>query len=44
MIELKQYVVESSLEIAEKVVRGDLSSDDRQKDLAAKFVDDINLN
>ena len=44
MIELKQYVVESSLEIAEKVVRGDMSSDDRQKDLAAKFVDDINLN
>jgi len=44
MIELKQYVVESSLAIAEKVVRGDLSSDDKQKAIASKFVDDINLN
>jgi F-type H+-transporting ATPase subunit b len=44
MIELKQYVIESSLEIAEKIVRGDMSSDAKQKDIAAKFVDDINLN
>jgi F-type H+-transporting ATPase subunit b len=33
-----------SLEIAEKVVRGELSSDDKQKALAEKLAGDINLN
>ena len=33
-----------SIEIAEKVVRGELSSAEKQKALADKLVDDINLN
>ena len=32
------------IEIAEKIVRHELSSDDKQKALAEKLVDDINLN
>lgn len=42
--ELKAQMATFSIEIAEKVVRGELSSADKQKALADKLVDDINLN
>jgi F-type H+-transporting ATPase subunit b len=44
MSELKTQMASFSLEIAEKIVRGDLSSDDKQKTLADKLAADINLN
>jgi len=42
--ELKTQMASFSIEIAEKIVRHELSSDDKQKALAEKLVDDINLN
>jgi F-type H+-transporting ATPase subunit b len=42
--ELKTQVASFSLEIAEKVVRGELASDDKQKALAEKLAGDINMN
>lgn len=42
--ELKTQVASISLEIAEKVIRGELSSDDKQKALAEKLAGDINMN
>ncbi len=42
--ELKTQMAAFSIEIAEKVVRGELASADKQKALADKLVDDINLN
>ncbi len=42
--ELKTQVASISLEIAEKIVRGELASDDKQKALAEKMANDINLN
>ncbi len=42
--ELKSSIAALSIEIAEKVVRTELSSDDKQKALATKLVADINLN
>jgi len=42
--ELKTQMAAFSMEIAEKVVRGELSSSDKQKALADKLVEDINLN
>jgi F-type H+-transporting ATPase subunit b len=42
--ELKTQVAVLSIEIAEKVVRGELSTDNKQKALAEKLADDINLN
>ena len=42
--ELKIQVASFSIEIAEKVVRGELSSDAKQKALAEKLVADINMN
>ena len=42
--ELKTQVASFSLEIAEKVVRGELASDDKQKALAEKLASDINMN
>ena len=42
--ELKTQVAAFSIEIAEKIVRGELSSDDKQKALAEKLATDINLN
>lgn len=42
--ELKSQVATLSIEIAEKVVRGELDSSDKQKALAEKLVGDINLN
>jgi len=44
MAELKSHVATLSLEIADKVVRGELASDDKQKALADKLAGDINLN
>jgi F-type H+-transporting ATPase subunit b len=42
--ELKNQVATIALEIAEKILREDLSSDEKQKQLAATFAKDINLN
>src|SRR3989338_3497017 len=42
--ELKTQVAAFSIEIAEKVVRGELASSDKQKALADKLVEDINMN
>ena len=42
--ELKTQVAIFSIEIAEKVVRGELSSADKQKALADKLSEDINMN
>ena len=42
--ELKTQVAAFSIEIAEKVVRGELSNDDKQKALADKLAADINMN
>ena len=42
--ELKTQVAAFSIEIAEKIVRAELSSEDKQKALADKLVEDINLN
>jgi F-type H+-transporting ATPase subunit b len=42
--DLKTQVALFSVEIAEKIVRHDLSSDDKQKALAEQLAGDINLN
>lgn len=42
--ELKTQVATISIEIAEKIVRTELSSDDKQKALADKMAGDINMN
>jgi len=42
--ELKTQVAAFSIEIAEKIVRGELSSADKQKALADKMAEDINMN
>jgi F-type H+-transporting ATPase subunit b len=42
--EIKNQVASLSLEVAEKLVRQDLSSDARQKELAEKLVADAKLN
>lgn len=42
--ELKAHVAALSIEIAEKIVRSELASDDKQKALASKLAEDINLN
>ena len=42
--ELKVQVAAFSIEIAEKVVRGELSTDDKQATLANKLAEEINLN
>ena len=42
--ELKVQVASFSLEIAEKIVRGEMSSDDKQKALADKLAADVNMN
>lgn len=42
--ELKMQVAAFSIEIAEKVVRVELASDTKQKALADKLAEDINLN
>jgi F-type H+-transporting ATPase subunit b len=42
--ELKTQMASFSLEIAEKVIRGELANDDKQKALAEALASDINLN
>ncbi len=42
--ELKNQVAAFSIEIAEKIVRGELASDSNQKALADKLAGDINMN
>lgn len=42
--ELKNQVAAISIEIAEKIIRGELATDDKQKALAEKLAADINLN
>jgi len=42
--ELKTQVAAISLSIAEKIVRQELSSDEKQKALANKLADDVNMN
>lgn len=42
--ELKTQVAAMSLEIAEKVIKGELASDDKQKALAEQIANDISLN
>jgi F-type H+-transporting ATPase subunit b len=42
--ELKTQVASLSLEIAEKVIKGELASNDKQKALAEQIANDISLN
>jgi F-type H+-transporting ATPase subunit b len=42
--ELKNQVATFSLEIAEKIIRVEMSSDEKQKALAEKMAADVNLN
>lgn len=42
--ELKNQLAGFSLDIAEKIVRNELSSDEKQKALAEKLADDIKMN
>ena len=44
MAEIKSHVANLSLEIAEKVVRHELSSDDKQKSLATQLAGEIKMN
>jgi F-type H+-transporting ATPase subunit b len=44
MAEIKTHVAALSLEIAEKIVKTQLSSDDKQKALANQLAEDISLN
>ncbi|MCF8329861.1 MAG: F0F1 ATP synthase subunit B [Crocinitomicaceae bacterium] len=42
--DLKNQLAGFSLDIAEKIVRTELTSDSKQKELAEKLADDINMN
>jgi len=42
--EMKSQVAKLSLEIAEKILRTELSSDDKQKALVNTMIDEVNLN
>lgn len=42
--ELKNQVATLSIEIAEKIIRQELKSDDKQKQLANNFVEEVSLN
>ena len=44
LTELKNQVAALSIEIAEKIIKEELSSQDKQKALANNLVDDMNLN
>lgn len=44
LTELKNQVAVLSIEIAEKILRNELSKDDKQKQLANALADEINLN
>jgi len=42
--ELKNQVASLSIEIAEKILRSDLSTDEKQKALVNNLMKDVNLN
>jgi F-type H+-transporting ATPase subunit b len=42
--DIKNQLASFSLDIAEKIVRAELSTDAKQKELAEKLADDINMN
>ena len=42
--ELKNQVAKLSIEIAEKILKEELSSQEKQKKLVAALLDDVNLN
>ncbi len=42
--EIKTFSADLALQVAEKIMRSELSSDEKQKELASKYVDEINLN
>jgi F-type H+-transporting ATPase subunit b len=42
--ELKNQVAVLSIEVAEKIIRQELKSDDKQKQLANNFVEEVSLN
>lgn len=42
--ELKNQVATLSIEIAEKIIKAELSSDDKQKTLIKNLMEDVNLN
>lgn len=42
--EIRNQIADLSVEIAEKILRSELTSDDKQKALASKLAEDINLN
>jgi len=42
--DLKNQLAGFSLDIAEKIVRAELTTDSKQKELAEKLADDINMN
>ncbi len=44
ILELKNQVAGFSLDIAEKIVRTDLANDEKQKSLANKLADELNMN
>lgn len=44
MAEIKNQVAELSIEIAEKIVKDQLQSDDKQKALVDNLIEDVNLN
>ena len=44
MTEIKTHVAALSLEIAEKIIKGELASNDKQKALADQLAEDISLN
>ncbi|MDX1348619.1 MAG: F0F1 ATP synthase subunit B [Putridiphycobacter sp.] len=44
MSEIKSHVAALSLEIAEKVIKGELASSDKQKALASQLAEDISVN
>lgn len=44
MDELKNQVARLSIEIAEKIIRTELSSDEKQKSLVNAMIDEVNMN
>ena len=44
LVELKNQVATLSIEIAEKILRSELSSDDKQKALVTNLMKDVTLN
>ena len=42
--DLKNQVAKLSIDIAEKILKSDLSSDEKQKALVSNLIKDVNLN